>query len=197
MHRPSPFIRRGMNTRPCKHIPLRVKRDISSMYCDGYNNDTASGKSTPISEVSHSTFLMSRYATFLDSTPCFTSPRQLPHFEKWHRRKRGKRKPVCHAFVRSYRSKERGKSKGMYVQEKKRRSRLCTRLCNLFKHEHRFRHHNIRMILATNSVGRPHVGHSLGLASSEASVARVIRVVHVIVDGINAGNRGTTVLGRL
>lgn len=66
-----------------------------------------------------------------------------------------------------------------------------------FKHKHRSRYHNIRLTLATNSVGRPHVGHSLSLAGSETSVARIVRVIHVVVDRINTGDRGAAVLGRL
>jgi hypothetical protein len=54
--------------------------------------------------VSQSTFLMSRYATFLNVSPHFTSPRRPLYFGKLAQEKQRKQTPVCHAFIRNYRA---------------------------------------------------------------------------------------------
>jgi hypothetical protein len=53
------------------------------------------------------------------------------------------------------------------------------------------------IVSTTLSVGSPHIRHSLGLTTSETSVAGIIRVIHVVVDRIDTSSTGTTILGRL
>jgi hypothetical protein len=108
------------------------------------------------------------------------------------RRWKEKQWPVCHAFIRSYRSE---RKKREVCTGKEQKSRLWVAL-RTSSHQPCPSSKNL-IALTTLSVGSPHVRHSLSLTTSETSVARIIRVIHVVVNGINTSSAGTTVLGRL